>query len=76
MGSSYGRGRLHLAVAIDQRAEDDAEAFVELGRLAERGALDFVTVGDASARPGPDAFAVSARVAPETGRVGSGWCRW
>ncbi|MDX2603213.1 LLM class flavin-dependent oxidoreductase [Streptomyces caniscabiei] len=70
MGSSYGRGRLHLAAAIDQRAESDAEVCVELARLAERGALDFVTVGDAVARPGPDALAVSARVAPETGRVG------
>ncbi|MFF9774825.1 LLM class flavin-dependent oxidoreductase [Streptomyces sp. NPDC013978] len=70
MGSSYGRGRLHLAAAIDQRAEGDGEACVELARLAERGALDFVTVGGAFARPGLDALAVSARVAPETDRVG------
>ncbi|QFQ96236.1 LLM class flavin-dependent oxidoreductase [Streptomyces phaeolivaceus] len=70
MGSSYGRGRLHLAAAIDQRAVCAAGAFVELGRLAERGALDFVTVGDSFGRPGLDALAVLARVAPETGRVG------
>ncbi|MDT0567503.1 LLM class flavin-dependent oxidoreductase [Streptomyces sp. DSM 3412] len=70
MGSSYGPGRLHLGAAIDLRAEGDAEAFVELARLAERGALDFVTVGDAVERPGLDALAVSARVAPGTGRVG------
>ncbi|MFD9037837.1 LLM class flavin-dependent oxidoreductase [Streptomyces bottropensis] len=70
MGSSYGRGRLHLAAAIDQRAVGDVGAFVELARLAERGVLDFVTLGDAAGRPGPDASAVLARVAPETGRVG------
>ncbi|MGW1672141.1 LLM class flavin-dependent oxidoreductase [Streptomyces sp. NPDC002324] len=70
MGSSYGRGRLHLAAAIDQRAVGDVRAFVELARLAERGVLDFVTLGDAAGRPGPDASAVLARVAPETGRVG------
>lgn len=38
--------------------------------------MDFVTLGDPSERPGPDgaagpdAFAVLARVAPETGRIG------
>ncbi|MFE7842290.1 LLM class flavin-dependent oxidoreductase [Streptomyces sp. NPDC057474] len=70
MGSSYGRGRLHLAAAIDQQAVCDAGAFVELARLAERGALDFVTLGDSFGRPGLDALAVLARVAPETGRIG------
>lgn len=81
MESAYGRGRLHLAAAIDQREAGeagDAGAFVELARLAERGVLDFVTLGDPSGRPGPgpdasagaDAFAVLARVAPETGRIG------
>ncbi|MEI5521476.1 LLM class flavin-dependent oxidoreductase [Streptomyces brasiliscabiei] len=70
MGSSYGRGRLHLAAAIDQQGVCEPGTFVELGRLAERGALDFVTVGDSSGRPGPDAWAVLARVAPETGRIG------
>ncbi|WP_328507544.1 LLM class flavin-dependent oxidoreductase [Streptomyces sp. NBC_00391] len=78
MGSAYGRGRLHLAAAIDQQAVCGVGAFVELARLAERGALDFVTVGDASGRPGPgpgpgpgpEALAVSARVAPETARIG------
>ncbi|MDX2555162.1 LLM class flavin-dependent oxidoreductase [Streptomyces stelliscabiei] len=70
MESSYGRGRLHLAAAIDQRAVGDVGAFVELARLAERGVLDFVTLGDAAGRPGPDASAVLARVAPETVRVG------
>ncbi|WP_371581319.1 LLM class flavin-dependent oxidoreductase [Streptomyces sp. NBC_01314] len=70
MGSSYGRGRLHLAAAIDQRAVCDARVCVELARLAERGALDFVTLGDSFGRPGLDASAVLARVAPETGRIG------
>lgn len=37
MESAYGRGRLHLAAAIDQREAGDAGAFVELARLAERG---------------------------------------
>ncbi|MBP5864620.1 LLM class flavin-dependent oxidoreductase [Streptomyces sp. LBUM 1478] len=70
MGSSYGRGRLHLAAAMDQRPGRDAGAFVELARLAERGVLDFVTLKDVAGRAGPDASAVLARVAPETGRIG------
>lgn len=45
-------------------------SYVELARLAERGGFDFVTLGDAFARPGPDAPAVLAEVAPATRRVG------
>ncbi|MFC3577351.1 LLM class flavin-dependent oxidoreductase [Streptomyces yaanensis] len=70
MTSSNGRGLLHLAAAVDQRAAYDAGSYVELARLAERGALDFVTLGDSFARPGPDALAVLTHVAPATGRIG------
>ncbi|BBC37671.1 FMNH2-utilizing oxygenase [Streptomyces graminofaciens] len=70
MTSSHGRGLLHLAAAVDLHAEYDAGAFVELVGLAERGALDFVTLGDSFARPGLDALAVLARAAPATGRIG------
>ncbi|MEF3116151.1 LLM class flavin-dependent oxidoreductase [Streptomyces chrestomyceticus] len=69
---------LHLAFALDgpprrgRRATEvfDPEHYVRLARLAERGTLDFVTLGDSFARPGPDALAVLARVAPRTGRIG------
>ncbi|MGW7489249.1 LLM class flavin-dependent oxidoreductase [Streptomyces sp. NPDC054786] len=67
---------LHLAVALDapQRPDDqapyDAAHFVALARLAERGTLDFVTLGDSFARPGLDALAVLARVAPATEQIG------
>ncbi|MFD7664626.1 LLM class flavin-dependent oxidoreductase [Streptomyces sp. NPDC059788] len=69
---------LHLAVALDgppRRARRgpeayDPEHYVRLAGLAERGTLDFVTLGDSFARPGPDALAVLARVAPRTGRIG------
>ncbi|MET9294629.1 LLM class flavin-dependent oxidoreductase [Streptomyces sp. NPDC003077] len=78
------RGPLHLAVALDgprprpvgprtarRRPERyTAEHYVRLARLAERGGLDFVTLGDSFARPGPDALAVLARVAPATERIG------
>ncbi|MCX4909937.1 LLM class flavin-dependent oxidoreductase [Streptomyces sp. NBC_00878] len=65
-----GRGLLHLAAAVDQEAACDASGYVELAGLAERGGLDFVTLGDSFARPGPDALAVLSRVAPATARIG------
>jgi alkanesulfonate monooxygenase SsuD/methylene tetrahydromethanopterin reductase-like flavin-dependent oxidoreductase (luciferase family) len=70
MTSSHGRGLLHLAAAVDQQAVHDADSYVELARLAERGGLDFVTLDDSFARPGPDALAVLSRVAPATSRIG------
>ncbi|MFI5792855.1 LLM class flavin-dependent oxidoreductase [Streptomyces sp. NPDC051677] len=68
--SSRGRGLLHLAAAVDLPGVHDAGPQVELARLAERGGLDFVTLDDAFARPGLDAPAVLAQVAPATHRVG------
>ncbi|MFF3908983.1 LLM class flavin-dependent oxidoreductase [Streptomyces sp. NPDC001848] len=78
MTSSHGRGLLHLAAAVDQREARDADPYAEAVRLAERGALDFVTLGDDSAwlgpdgsgAPGLDALAVLTRVAPATRRIG------
>ncbi|MFF4353900.1 LLM class flavin-dependent oxidoreductase [Streptomyces sp. NPDC001530] len=70
MTAPHGRALLHLAAAIDQQAAYDAASYVELTQLAERGALDFVTLGDSFARPGLDALAVLSRVAPATGRIG------
>ena len=70
MTSSYGRGLPHLAAAVDLPGAHDTGPYIELARLAERGGLDFVTLDDTSARPGPDAAAVLARVAPATRRVG------
>ncbi|MGR6969503.1 LLM class flavin-dependent oxidoreductase [Streptomyces cynarae] len=78
MTSSHGRGLLHLAAAVDQREARDVDRHVEAIRLAERGALDFVTLGDHSAWPGPhgsgapnsDALAVLHRAAPATRRIG------
>ncbi|MFF4253361.1 LLM class flavin-dependent oxidoreductase [Streptomyces sp. NPDC001663] len=61
---------LHLSAAVDQPSAYDAGSHVELARLAERGGLDFVTLGDTFGRPGPDALAVLSRVAPATGRIG------
>ncbi|MEI5010286.1 LLM class flavin-dependent oxidoreductase [Streptomyces sp. PmtA] len=61
---------LHLTVAHDGPARYDAHRYVALARLAERGALDFVTLGDSFARPALDARAVLSRVAPTTGRIG------
>lgn len=65
---------LHLAAAIDGRGHDPAAYYVELARLAEGGALDFVTLGGADGSGGdpgdgcaPD---VLARVAPATDRIG------
>ncbi|WP_406322168.1 LLM class flavin-dependent oxidoreductase [Streptomyces sp. NBC_00519] len=70
MTSSHGRGLLHLAAALDQEGAYDAGSYVERARLAERGGLDFVTLGDTFARPGPDALAVLSRIAPATARIG------
>ncbi|QEU95356.1 LLM class flavin-dependent oxidoreductase [Streptomyces kanamyceticus] len=61
---------LHLAAAIDLPGAYEAGPYAELALLAEGGALDFVTVGDSFARPGLDALAVAARLAPATGRIG------
>ncbi|WP_105972696.1 LLM class flavin-dependent oxidoreductase [Streptomyces geranii] len=75
MSSTHGRGLLHLAAAVDQHVAGgpalfDVDSYVEAVRLAERGGLDFVTLGDSFARPGPDALGVLARVAPVTARIG------
>ncbi|MGW0815301.1 LLM class flavin-dependent oxidoreductase [Streptomyces viridiviolaceus] len=69
MTSPHGR-RLHLAAALDHRPACEAGPYLESARLAERGALDFVTLGDSFTRPGPDALCVLSRVAPATRRVG------
>ncbi|WP_236060772.1 LLM class flavin-dependent oxidoreductase [Actinacidiphila acididurans] len=70
---------LHLAAAIDGGTPFDASHVVDLARLAESGALDFVTLGlpeQGSGGPGPagpdalDALAALARVAPATDRIG------
>ncbi|MFB7189425.1 LLM class flavin-dependent oxidoreductase [Streptomyces sp. NPDC056230] len=61
---------LHLAAEIGGPPCYDPGHHIGLARLAERGALDFVTLGDSFARPGPDALAVLSRVAPTTGRIG------
>ncbi|MEU1469658.1 LLM class flavin-dependent oxidoreductase [Streptomyces sp. NPDC005761] len=61
---------LHLAAGIGGPPRYDPAHYTGLARLAERGALDFITLGDSFARPGPDALAVLSRVAPETRRIG------
>lgn len=66
---------LHLAVSIDRPGVRDAEPYVRAARLAERGRLDFVTLGDTLGPPRRgesrlDALAVLARVAPATERIG------
>ncbi|MDQ0911817.1 alkanesulfonate monooxygenase SsuD/methylene tetrahydromethanopterin reductase-like flavin-dependent oxidoreductase (luciferase family) [Streptomyces canus] len=61
---------LHLSAAVDQPSAYDAASYLTLARLAERGGLDFVTLEDSFARPGPDALTVLARLAPATSRVG------
>lgn len=61
---------LHLAAEIGGPPRYDPDHYVGLARLAERGALDFVTLGDSFARPGLDALEVLARVAPATSRIG------
>ncbi|MFE7134388.1 LLM class flavin-dependent oxidoreductase [Streptomyces sp. NPDC057638] len=65
-----GTRPLHMGVALDGPPQHDPTHFVTLARLAEHGALDFVTLGDSFARPGLDALAVLARVAPATERIG------
>ncbi|MGH4030873.1 LLM class flavin-dependent oxidoreductase [Actinomycetota bacterium Odt1-20B] len=65
-----GRGPLHLAAAIDRTGAYEAGPYAELALLAEEGGLDFVTLGDSFARPGPEALAVLSRLAPVTGRIG------
>ncbi|WP_405815331.1 LLM class flavin-dependent oxidoreductase [Streptomyces sp. NBC_01390] len=75
MTSTHGRGLLHLAAAVDQpvagqQALPDVDLYVEAARLAESGGLDFVTLGDSFAHPGPDALGVLARIAPATARIG------
>ncbi|MGW1601915.1 LLM class flavin-dependent oxidoreductase [Streptomyces eurythermus] len=64
------RGLVHLAAALDLPGVFDGGAFTALARLAERGGLDFVTLDDSFARPGPDALGVLCRVAPATRRIG------
>ncbi|MFG3139457.1 LLM class flavin-dependent oxidoreductase [Streptomyces sp. NPDC048211] len=61
---------LHLAAEIGGPPRYDPAHYTDLARLAERGTLDFVTLGDSFARPGPDALAVLSRVAPDTRRIG------
>ncbi|MFK0294554.1 LLM class flavin-dependent oxidoreductase [Streptomyces sp. NPDC090442] len=64
---------LRLAVALDAPQApppSDAAPYLALARLAERGTLDFVTLGDRFGGPGPDALSVLARVAPATERLG------
>ncbi|GHG66950.1 LLM class flavin-dependent oxidoreductase [Streptomyces griseocarneus] len=66
---------LHLAVALDRVGTYDAGAYVRAARLAERGRLDFVTLGDSFGPPRRgagrlDAVGVLARVAPVTERIG------
>ncbi|AZM52426.1 FMNH2-dependent monooxygenase [Streptomyces sp. WAC 01529] len=75
MTASAGRGPLHLAAALDGPGAHEAVPYAELAQLAELaegGALDFVTLGGSFARPrpGPDALAMAARIAPRTRRVG------
>ncbi|WP_052867550.1 LLM class flavin-dependent oxidoreductase [Streptomyces niger] len=63
----------HLAVALDAPGVPgpfEAAPYVHLARLAERATLDFATLGDTFARPGPDALAVLAGVAPHTAHLG------
>ncbi|MDX2408238.1 LLM class flavin-dependent oxidoreductase [Streptomyces microflavus] len=64
------RTPLHLAAEIGGPPHYDAGHYLRLARLAEGGALDYVTLGDSFARPGLDALAVLARVAPATDRIG------
>ncbi|MCQ4208095.1 LLM class flavin-dependent oxidoreductase [Streptomyces longispororuber] len=70
MTSQPGRGLLHLAAAVDLAGTLDAEPYLRLVRLAEHGALDFVTLHDTFAAAGPDSLSVLSRIAPATSRIG------
>jgi alkanesulfonate monooxygenase SsuD/methylene tetrahydromethanopterin reductase-like flavin-dependent oxidoreductase (luciferase family) len=70
MTATSARGPLHLAAAVDQPVVCAVAVYTEQVRLAEHGRLDFVTLGDGSARPAPDALTVLAGVAPQTRRIG------
>ncbi|MGY0022925.1 LLM class flavin-dependent oxidoreductase [Streptomyces sp. cg35] len=70
MTSQPGRGLLHLAAAVDLPGTHDAEPYLQLARLAEHGALDFVTLHDTFAAPGLDGLSVLSRIAPHTSRIG------
>lgn len=70
MTSQPGRGLLHLAAAVDLDRTYEAGPYLQLVRLAEHGALDFVTLHDSFAAPGPDSLAVLSRIAPRTSRIG------
>ncbi|MFD6137457.1 LLM class flavin-dependent oxidoreductase, partial [Isoptericola sp. NPDC060257] len=48
----------------------DAEPHLRLARLAEHGALDFVTLHDGFGGPGIDALSALSRIAPHTSRIG------
>nr|WSS60994.1 LLM class flavin-dependent oxidoreductase [Streptomyces sp. NBC_01177] len=61
---------LHLAAEIGGPPRYGAGSYAALARLAEGGTLDYVTLSDSFNRPGPDALAVLARVAPATTRIG------
>lgn len=61
---------LHLAAGIGGPPRYDPAHYTGLARLAEQGTLDFVTLGDSFARPGPDALTVLSRTAPATRRIG------
>lgn len=65
---------LHLAAEIGgpppRGIRRDAAGYAELVRLAERGHLDFITLGDTPGRPGPGALALLSGVAAATRRIG------
>ncbi|KQX54980.1 MULTISPECIES: LLM class flavin-dependent oxidoreductase [unclassified Streptomyces] len=67
---------LHLAAELApgsggaRPGADTTARTVALARLADAAALDFLTHDDSFGRPGLDALAVLARVAPETRSVG------
>ncbi|WP_299537571.1 LLM class flavin-dependent oxidoreductase [uncultured Streptomyces sp.] len=62
--------QLHLSAEIGGPPSFDPGPTLHLARLAERGVLDYVTLDDSFARPGPDALAVLAHLAPGTDRIG------
>ncbi|WP_338694931.1 LLM class flavin-dependent oxidoreductase [Streptomyces sp. Q6] len=70
MTSHSGRGLLHLAAAVDLAGTHTAEPYLRLVRLAEHGALDFVTLHDTFGAAGLDSLAVFSRLAPRTSRIG------